>query len=80
MNKEKKNCTPCERARLARIAARKAQEEKIQKQQKEAIKIKTTKKMSTLNIKKDDKVIKKEEKADKEEDIIPCEECDQVKE
>ena len=73
MNKEKKKCTPCERARLARIAARKAQEEKIQKQQKEAIKIKENKKISTLNI-------KNEVKVDKQDDIIPCEECDQVNE
>lgn len=72
MNKDKKNCTPCERARLARLAARKAQEEKIQKQQKEAIKIKS-KNISTLNVKKEDKV-------PKEVDMIPCEECDQIKE
>ncbi len=72
MNKEKK-CTPCERARLARIAARKAQQEKIQKQQNDAIKLKNTnKKTSTLNIKKD-------EKTTKDIDLIPCEECDQVK-
>lgn len=73
MNKQEKKCTPCERARQARIAKRKAQEEKIQKQQKEANKIKENKKVSTLNI-------EKEVKVDKEEDIIPCEECDQVNE
>lgn len=57
MNKEKKKCTPCERARLARIAARKALEEKN----------------------KPKNSLKKEVKVEKAQDIIPCEECDEVK-
>ena len=66
MNKDpKKKCTPCERARLARIAARKALEDKNK---------------SNSNLKKEIKVEKpKNIKVEKAQDIIPCEECDEVK-